>query len=458
MKINFNEPCKVHFIGIGGVSMSSIASILHLNGFSVTGSDISKSKTVYKLIDSGINVTIGHDEKNIDETIDLVVFTVAVKGDNPEIIKAKELGIKTVDRATMLGAIMENYKQNITISGTHGKTTTTSMVSHIYLEAQKNPTILVGGVLPIINSNYHIGSSDFIISEACEYYDSFQKFFPTVSIILNIEADHLDYFKTIDNIHKSFVNFSNNTKDGGLLIINHDLRKIKGLTKNKDFVTFSIEDKKANYFADKIFFNEFGFPSFDVYEDGKLIGNYSLSVTGTHNVLNALSAIACARYHKIDDEFIKKGLKGFMGANRRFEYKGFVNGFAIVDDYAHHPTEIEATIKAARNCTAGKIVVLFQPHTYSRTISFLKEFGKALSLADKVLLIDIYSANREKDLHQVHSKDLQQEVLNNGTNCFYFENNEELKTYILNTIGQNDMLITMGAGNVYLIGNELLTS
>ncbi len=456
MHINFNEPCKVHFIGIGGVSMSSLASILHINGFTVTGSDISLSESVKKLQESGIRVAVGHDASNLDDDTNLIVYTVAVRGENPEIKKGRELGIKIVDRATMLGAIMENYKENISVAGTHGKTTTSSMISEIYFAAKKDPTVLIGAKLPSIDSNYKIGSHDYIVCESCEYYDSFLKFFPTVSIILNIEEDHLDYFKNLENIHKSFVNFSNNTKDGGVLIINDNLKKIKGLTKGKNFLTFSLKNKKADYFANNIIFNEFGFPSFDVYEKSKLLGNFSLSVTGMHNVENALSAIACARFHGLDTEDIKKGLMAFKGAKRRFEYKGFLNGFAIVDDYAHHPSEIEATIKAARNCTKGKLVVLFQPHTYSRTISFLEEFGKALSRADEVLLMDIYSANREKDEHIVHSKDLQTQVRKYNHACYYFEKKDELKKYILNSISQNDMLITMGAGNVYLIGDELL--
>ncbi len=455
MNINFNEPCSVHFIGIGGVSMSGLASILQLNGFEVSGSDIQDSDIVNNLIEKGIKVNIPQDEKYIRKDLDLVVYTVAVKEDNPELKKARELGLNIVDRATLLGAIMKNYEHNICIAGTHGKTTTTSMISHIYLEAKKDPTILVGGTLPIIDNNYYVGSDDFIISEACEYFDSFLKFDPSVSIILNIEADHLDYFGNLENVQKSFVNFSNKTTENGILILDHSLRNIKGMTEGKTVQTFSIDDEKADFFADNICFDELGFPSFDLIQNGEFVDRFSLSVTGLHNVQNALSAIACALHHGVDIDSIARGLMGFKGAKRRFEYKGFINDLAIVDDYAHHPTEIEATITAARNCCTGKIVVLFQPHTYTRTLSLLREFGESLAKADEVLLIDIYSA-REKDLGEIHSKDLKEEVLKHNKNAYYFSDEEKLKKYILNSFGKNDMLITMGAGNVYLIGEQIL--
>ncbi len=455
MNIDFKKPAHVHFIGIGGVSMSGLASILHLNNFKVSGSDLEKSDTVIELINSGIKVDIPQDAKNITKDIDLVVYTVAVKEDNPEMIRARELGINIVDRATLLGAVMDNYENNICVAGTHGKTTTTSMLGHIYLEAKKDPTVLVGGILPIINSNYYVGKDEFIISEACEYYDSFLKFNPSVSIILNVEADHLDYFKSTKNVEKAFVNFANKTADDGLLIIEHELKNISGMTENKNTQTFSIENKDANFFAENISFDEMGFPSFDLIHNGEFLYHLSLSLTGYHNIKNALAAIACAMYHGIALEEIARSIKEFKGTKRRFEYKGFLNGFAVVDDYAHHPSEIEASIEAARMCTDGKLFVIFQPHTFSRTIAFLDEFGAALAAADEILLIDIYPA-REEDLGEIHSKDLQAKVKEHNKNCYYFENKSDLKKYILNSISQNDMLITMGAGNVYLIGEELL--
>ncbi len=456
MIIDFTKPCNVHFIGIGGISMSGLASILHDNGYTVTGSDISNSERVRILKENGIPIVIGHSKDTITDDIDMVVYTVAVKSDNEELAEANKKGIKVVDRATLLGAIMDNYKHSIAVSGTHGKTTTTSMMSHILIDSKANPTILVGGILPIINGNYKVGDNDYMITEACEYYDSFLKFYPEVAIILNMEEDHLDYFGTFENIHKSFVNFSNNIKDNGLLCLDYDLVSSNGFNKNCETITFALEDTRADYYATNIVFSEIGLPSFDVYHNGELLDNFSLSVTGSHNVKNSLSVIAVSLYFGLNCETIKEALKKFTGVGRRFEYKGFKNDIAIVDDYAHHPTEIEATITAARKCTTGRICVVFQPHTFSRTIAFLKDFAKALSLADEIILLDIYSANREVDDHTVHSKDLQQEIINLGKNCFYFEEKNEINNYVLNRFGKNDMLITMGAGDVYKIAHSIL--
>lgn len=458
-KLKFNEPKKLFFIGIGGISMSGLAEILNHHNFTISGSDIKSSEIITHLKELGINVSIGHDENNISNDIDCVVHTAAIKSDNVEYQAAKEKNISIIDRAELLGQIMNNYNNSIAVSGTHGKTTTTSMLSHILLQAQKDPTISVGGILDCLKGNIRVGSSSFFITEACEYYDSFLKFNPNIAIILNIEEDHLDYFENIDAIRASFLAFSKKIKPNGSLVINGDIENIKPFLDELSckFITFGSNKDLHDYSATNITFDEFANASFDLIYKGEIIEHIKLEVTGLHNVYNALSVIATSLELGIKMDDIKEGLLSFKGTKRRFEYKGSVSGISVIDDYAHHPTEINATLKAAKNYPHNNIWCVFQPHTYTRTKAFLKEFAASLSQADKVIITDIYAA-REKNTLNVHSNDIVQELKKLGTETYYISSFDKIEKFLLENCIQGDLLITMGAGDVKIIGEELLGS
>lgn len=461
-QIDFTKPCHVHFIGIGGISMSGLAEILNKEGFKVTGSDMKESETTKILADKGIKIYIGQFGSNItsEADIDLVVYTAAISNDNEELLMAKEKNIPLLTRAQLLGQIMENYKYSIAVSGTHGKTTTTSMLSHIFMAAAKDPTISIGGMLNLIGGNIRVGSSPYFITEACEYTNSFHSFYPYISIILNIDNDHLDFFKNIENIVKSFAKYSTNLKDKGLLIVNGDMKyldDIRAAVKDKDcsIITFGLNDGNT-YQAKNVILNEEGHPAYDLYIDGEYIDKIELAVTGIHNAVNSLSAIAAARFLDIDLSIIKEGLKNCASAHRRFEYKGTLPGnVKVIDDYAHHPTEIAATLKVGRSVVKNELWCAFQPHTYSRTKALLSDFAKALSVCDHVLLADIYAA-REKDDGTISSKDLERELKALGCDAVYLGDFESIKNYFKSHVSNNDMLITMGAGNIDSIGVELL--
>ena len=377
----------------------------------------------------------------------MVVYTAAIHPDNPEFACAKEKGIPMLTRAQLLGQIMRNYDTPIAVSGTHGKTTTTSMISHILLKGECDPTISVGGILPAIGGNIRVGQSETFLTEACEYTNSFLSFFPKISIILNMDADHLDFFKDIDDIRHSFRKFAELLPADGALIINADTPKCK-------VITYSLE-KEADYTADNITYDEFGHATFRVLHNGEPIGTCTLRVPGIHNVSNALASIACGQLLELSNEVIFEGLKDFTGTDRRFQYKGQIGGVTIIDDYAHHPTEIEATLHAAKNYPHKKIWCVFQPHTYTRTKALLPEFAKALSLADHVVLADIYAA-RETDNLGISSANLQELISEIGTPCEYFPTFDEIENFLLENCTQGDLLITMGAGDVVNIGEQLL--
>ena len=455
-QIDFNHPSSIYFVGIGGISMSGLAEILKDAGFRVSCSDRSKSPLTETLERKGINVFYGQRAGNITDDIDCVVFTSAIHKDNPEYVATMEKGIPHLTRAQLLGEIMQNYKTPIAISGTHGKTTTTSMVSEILLHAGTDPTLSIGGMLKSIGGNIRVGSTDLFVTEACEYTNSFLSFFPKISIILNIDADHLDFFKDIDDIRHSFRRFAELLPADGALIINADTPKYEEIIKELPckVITYSLE-KEADYTADNITYDEFGHASFCVLHNGSPIGTCSLKVPGIHNVSNALASIACGQLLDISDDVIFEGLKSFTGTDRRFQYKGQIGGVTIIDDYAHHPTEIEATLHAAKNYPHKKIWCVFQPHTYTRTKALLPEFAKALSLADHVVLADIYAA-RETDNLGISSADLQKLIADLGTPCEYFPTFDEIENFLLENCTQGDLLITMGAGDVVNIGEQLL--
>lgn len=455
-QISFNNPIHVHFMGIGGISMSGLAQILIKRGFTISGSDSKKSPLTTELEEMGAKVFYSQIAENISKDIDLLVYTAAISKDNPELNKAKEMGIPCMSRADLLGEIMENFTSSICVCGTHGKTTTTSMVSHILLAATKDPTITVGGILKAIDGNIRIGKSDYFVAEACEYTNSFLSFYPKYNIILNIEEDHMDFFKDIDDIRNSFEKFACNTKADGLIFINEDINKNTDIVKNASAAskTFGFSEV-ADCHPENLSYDSLGCGKFDIVYLGKNYGQVCLSVPGAHNVSNALSAAALGIELGINFKSIQEGLSSFTGADRRFEKKGELNGITILDDYAHHPTEISATLSAAKNTDAKRIVVVFQPHTYTRTKAFLDDFAKALSVADVVVLADIYAA-REKNTIGISSMDLKKKIDALGTECHYFPSFDDIEKFLLKKCMNGDLLITMGAGNVVEIGESLL--
>lgn len=456
-KIDFNKPINIHFIGIGGISMSGFAELLHTAGFTISGSDSKESKITKHLETKGITILYGQRAENITTNIDLVVYTAAIHPENPEYRAAIDMNIPTMDRAELVGQVMTNYKNSIAISGTHGKTTTTSMVSHIFLEAGLDPTISVGGILKAIDGNIRIGHSEHLITEACEYTNSFLKFNPKISVILNVEEDHLDFFKDIDDIRHSFLEFAKKLPDDGTLIINGEIDNVTYFTDslNCNIITYGIGDKNYNYSATNIEYDEMGYGHYDLVVDGKIVDHITLNVVGLHNISNSLSAIALACSLNIPFDSIKKGISNFGGTNRRFEYKGSIGGVTVIDDYAHHPTEIEVTLQAAQKYPHNSIWCVFQPHTYTRTKAFLTDFAKALSHADKVVLADIYAA-REEDPGDISSLDLLNELKKLGKECYYFPCFNEIENFLLLNCTNGDLLITMGAGDIVSIGESLL--
>lgn len=364
--------------------------------------------------------------------------------------------IPMLTRAEMWGQIMKNYKTAIAVSGTHGKTTTTSMITEVLLEGKLDPTVSVGGILPSIGGNLKIGSPDVFLTEACEYSNSFLSFFPTIGIILNIEEDHLDFFKDLDDIRNSFKLFTQKLPKEGCLVINGAIDNIEYFTDELPcpYVTFGV-DSDDTYTAKNISYDSNGCGSYDLYKEGNYMFRVQLSVPGEHNIADSLAAIATADILNISYEAVCTALKGFTGTNRRFQYKGNLGGIRIFDDYAHHPTEIEASISAARKCEHDRLVVVFQPHTYTRTHAFLKDFANTLSKADLVVLTDIYAA-REVNTLGISSKDLQAEIIKLGTDCKYFSSFDAVENFLLENSIHGDLLITMGAGDVVNIGNRLL--
>ncbi len=461
-KVDFNSPAHAHFIGIGGISMSGLAEILKGAGFTVSGSDMKESDTVKLLESNGIKVYIGQVASNITDDIDFVVYTAAIHEDNEEYQAAIAAGLPMLTRAQFLGQLMDNYKYSVAVAGTHGKTTTTSMMAHIMLQAKTDPTISIGGMLETIGGNIRVGSSDYFVTEACEYTNSYHEFKPYASIILNIDNDHLDFFKNIENIAKSFATFATKTVPGGILILNGDMKyrdQVLEAVKDMDIRTVTFGKNEDNdYQAKNIRLNELGQPTYELIINGESKGDISLSVMGEHNAINSLSAIAASLAIGISLDDIKEGLRLCHSADRRFQYKGTTpNGAVIIDDYAHHPTEIAASVAVAKAVVKNELWVCFQPHTYTRTKAHLKDFAKALSVCDHVVLADIYAA-REVDDGSVSSKDLENELKNLNCDARYLGDFDSIEKFLKENLNNNDMLITMGAGNVDSVGVNILNS
>lgn len=455
-QLNFNQPIRIHFIGIGGISMSGLAEILMEKGFTVSGSDARESDITRALAAKGASVFYGQSADNIKDGTDLVVYTAAIHPDNPEFAAAAAKDIPMLSRAELLGQIMDNYEKSIAVAGTHGKTTTTSMISEILLAGKTDPTITVGGILPSIGGNLRVGSSPFFVSEACEYTNSFLNFHPKYSIILNIEAEHLDFFKDLDDIRHSFRLFAENTAEDGVLVINSEIPDTADITGalSAKVVTFGF-DENADYYAADISYDDQACPSFMLMFCGREAARIRLSVPGRHNLSNALAAAAVCASMGIGLDAIVEGLLAFGGADRRFQYKGHMGSVTVIDDYAHHPTEIRATLTAALNYPHGRLVLVFQPHTYSRTKAFLQDFAEVLSLADVVVLTDIYAA-REQNTCGISSKDLLALLKEKGQEAYYFPSFDEAEKFLRETCVHDDLLITMGAGNVVEIAEALL--
>ena len=450
---------NIHMIGIGGVSMSGIAAILKNWGFNITGSDTSESENTDKLNQLGIKVTIGHDLSDIKNS-DIVVYSAAIKKDDPEMVEAHRLDIPTIERADFLGMLTRCYKDTICISGTHGKTTTTSMVSLCFIEALKDPSIQVGAYLKQIDGNYRVGNSEHFVIEACEYVESFLKFTPKAEIILNIDNDHLDYFKTFENIKKAFIKYVKLLPSDGILVLNGDDKNCLDLineTKVSTIITYGIDNPNVNFCAKDITFDDDGFPQFKVYKNNSFYCDMKLSIPGRHNVFNALACIALCDQYNIDSETIKNSLIKFTGAHRRFEFKGKIDGASIYDDYGHHPTEIKATAKALLNKKFNQSWVVFQPHTYSRTKSLLEDFAKALINFDNIIVLDIYAA-RESNTYNISSQDLVNKIKELGKDAIYMPTFNECIHYLKNNVKSNDIIITLGAGTVTEIGPLLISN
>ncbi|OOB77467.1 MAG: UDP-N-acetylmuramate--L-alanine ligase [Epulopiscium sp. Nuni2H_MBin003] len=447
---------KIHFIGIGGISMSGLAEIMVTQGHVVSGSDMQSSDITKKLANLGVAISASHAKSNITPDIDIVVYTAAISEDNPELMEARRIVKSVLTRAEFLGHIMKTYDFSICVSGTHGKTTTTSMLANVLLGADKNPTITVGGIVDSIGGNIHIGDTKYFLTEACEYHNSFLDFNPKVGIILNVEEDHLDFFKDLEDIQNSFTKFSHLIPEDGFLVIEqkaHDaclkISNIKGVVE-----TFSF-DENSTWFAKNIVFDELAHASFDVYYKGNFVTNLTIGVTGMHNVLNALSVCAVCNFLNIPFDIVKEYLVDFSGAKRRFEIRGNIHGVTLVDDYAHHPTEIRATLETAKKFPHNELYIIFQPHTYTRTKAFLYDFADALSTYGHIILTDIYAA-REKNPGDIHSMDIVNLLKQKGTDVTYIENFDEIADYLLATCVPNDVIIAMGAGNVNQIIDILL--
>ncbi len=434
----------VHLVGIGGVSMRPLGLVLKDMGLLVTGSDMNSSVSTDELIAKGIQVSIGHSETNV-EGADCVIRTAAAHNDNPEIAAARSKGIPMFERAQAWGVIMQAYKNAVCISGTHGKTTTTSMVTHILMEAEVDPTIMIGGYLPLLRAGHRVGRGDTIVLESCEYCDSFLNFFPTLAVILNIEADHLDYFKDLQDVEKSFREFAK-LSTGGILA-NGDDPHVRETLQGMEYISYGLNPGNrvtaGNICPD--------WRHFDVLCDGQFYCHLDLKVLGRHNALNALAAAGTVWLLGVPGEAVAAGLATFTGAERRMQYKGKYNGADVYDDYAHHPDELAATIEAMRSMEYRRMIVAFQPHTYTRTKALFRDFVRELKRADQVVLAEIYAA-REQNTVGVSSKDLAAEI----PGALFCETLPEVTRTLSQIAQEGDVILTVGAGDIYRAGEALL--
>jgi len=442
---------KGHLVGIGGVSMSPLAEVLSGVGLTICGSDIYDSDNVEHLRELGIRVALGHSSDNITPDLDFLVRTAAIHDDNPEIDAARRLGIPVFERTEAWGAIMKDYKNALCIAGTHGKTTTTSMSTHILMASQMDPTVMIGGTLPLLHAGHRVGNGDTIIMESCEYCNSFLNFYPTVAVILDIEADHLDFFKNLEDIQKSFREFASHVPENGTIIANLDDENTMNalLPLGREIMTFGLTDK-ADLYAKNIV--QLGTQSdFDIIYRGRKFTHVTLHVPGLHNIKNALAACAAAISLGCGPLAVKYGLAAFTGAGRRFEFKGKFNGADVYDDYAHHPGELKVLLDAAENLGYRRTIVVFQPHTYSRTKALFEDFVAQLRRPNITILSEIYAA-REQNTIGISSRDIAHQI----PNSMYFDNFDEIVKTLRWTAAPGDLILTVGAGDIYKVGEQLL--
>ncbi len=455
--ISLTDYKSIHCIGIGGIGLSAIGEILLSRGHEVTGSDMKESEITLSLAAKGAKIFIGHRAENVADA-DLIVYSAAVAADNPELLEAARRNIPAITRAQMLGILMKGYENSIAISGTHGKTTTTSMVSLILERAKFEPTILVGGNLSEIGGNVKVGHSKYFVTEACEYMDSFLSLKPKIEIILNIDSDHLDYFKDIEHIVKSFDKFASLVPEDGFVVAYEANPFVNKVIKNlRNVITFGLNES-CTYYAKDIVFNEDGMPSFDVEKKGVRLAKVQLSVPGEHNILNALAAFACCHSLGAGVEVIKETLESYHGTQRRFDIVGLTEkGVKIVDDYAHHPTEIKATLTACQNIPHNKLWCIFQPHTYTRTMALFDEFASAFEKADVLILAEIYAA-REKNIYKISSEQLAESIKKAypDKKVLFIDDFAEIASYADKNSESGDLILTMGAGDIYKVGEMIL--
>lgn len=434
---------KIHFVGIGGSGMCPLAEILLHQGYELTGSDISESDTLERIRSYGIPVFMGQKAENVGGA-ELVVYTAAVKQDNPELAAAREQGIPAVERSVMLGMVARRYKNAVAVSGTHGKTTTTAMITQILIGAGKDPSAVIGGKLPLIGGNGRVGRSDTIVCEACEYVDTFLQLDPAISVILNIDNDHLDYFGTVENTIRSFHQFAGQTSR--LIVVNGDnansMKAVEGIS-GPQIVTYGF-GKDNDYRAEEIQNTLRAREKFSVIKGGKKLADIALSIPGKHNIYNALAAFAVADFLGVQAPVIAEHLHAFTGVHRRFEILGEFGGITVADDFAHHPTEVAATLTAADQMGFARVWAVFQPHTYSRTYLLFDDFVKALRIADRVVLSEILPV-RETNTYNIYSKDLAAKI----PGCVWFETFEEIAGYMVENAADGDLILTLGGGDIY---------
>ncbi len=443
--------CKsFFFIGVGGINMSSLALITKMRGYRVGGSDRQESEVTQRLKREGIEVFYSHEASHV-ESYDAVVYTVAISPDNPEYIRAKERGIPLISRADYLGYLMTGYQNRIGISGMHGKSTTTSMCAEVFMSANADPTVLSGAAMRSMGGAYRIGGTENFIFEACEYMDSFLDFYPSIAVLLNIEMDHVDYFKSMEHIRSSFRKFAEKTRTGGCVVANGDDENVRMALEGYEgrVIRFSLRDECADFYAANIEMLH-GCPSFDIMAFGKPFCHAELKVTGHHNIHNALATAAAAYLCGIDGEGVAKGLAAFAGAQRRMEYKGCFCGAEVYDDYGHHPTEVKTTLEGAAAMGYTRTLSVFQSHTYSRTAGLFDEFVGAFGAVDEAIIADIYAA-REVDTGAVSGEKLAG-ALPNGK---YVGDMDAIVSYLREVLREGDLLIVMGAGDIYKIFEKM---
>lgn len=445
---------SIHFAGIGGVSMSSLAEIMLSRGYKITGSDVARSYNTNRLEKLGVKITYEHCAENMTDA-KLVIYSNAIKEYNIERTEAARLGVPCFERSALMGYLMSSYDFAVCVAGTHGKTTTTSMISQIAMDAGLDPTILNGGTLDSIGGSYRIGkNSHLLVAEACEYYDSFLKFNPKIAVITNVEYDHVDYFKTFEHYKESFKKFALLTpKDGGVLILNGDDAEIRKLYSDIDRKKYfySLRDSSCDFYAQNITYGKNGNPEFDIYMRGELLCHVALCVGGDHNVYNAVAAAAAATVFGIEGDDIKKSLEGFVNAKRRFEIRGYYNGAAIIDDYAHHPNEIKTALKTAKNAGYKRVIAVFQPHTFSRTEALFDDFVKSFDDADITVIADICPA-REKFRDDIHAKEFEGKI----PRSIYKGSFENISDYCKEIARDGDAIITLSCGDINKVCSLIL--